>query len=73
VDVDAEHRPLVSAGTAQYKFDVDLRRPDYRLVISADALFPDGASEASHHIAVSPAKPNPESSRSVNLLPSDST
>jgi hypothetical protein len=29
-----------------YKFFVHLRHPDYRLVISADAPFPSGASEA---------------------------
>jgi hypothetical protein len=48
VDLDAEHRPLVSPGTGQalYKFVVHLRHPDYRLVISADAPFPSGASEA---------------------------
>ena len=47
--VDAEHRPLVSPARpkrqALYKFFVDLRHLDYRLVISADAPFP-GASEA---------------------------
>jgi hypothetical protein len=48
VDLDAEHRPLVSPVTAEvsYKFYVHLRHPDYRLVISADAPFPDGASKA---------------------------
>jgi hypothetical protein len=48
VDLDAEHRPLVSPGTGQalYKFFVHLRHPDYRLVISADTPFPSGASEA---------------------------
>jgi hypothetical protein len=29
-----------------YKFFVHLRHPDYRLVISADAPFPSGASQA---------------------------
>jgi len=47
VDLDAEHRPLVSqARPKPYKFFVQLRHPDYRPVISTDAPFPSGASEA---------------------------
>ena len=44
MDFDAEHRPLVSP-PGMYKFFVHRRQPDYRLVISADAPFPCGASE----------------------------
>jgi hypothetical protein len=36
VDLDAEHRPLVSA----YAFFVHVRLPAYRLVLKADAPFP---------------------------------
>jgi hypothetical protein len=41
VDLDAEHRTLVSL----YKFFVHLHHPVYRLVTRADAPFPAGASE----------------------------
>jgi hypothetical protein len=42
VDLDAEHRPLVSA----YAFFVHVRHGAYRLVLQADAPFPPETSEA---------------------------
>ena len=42
MDLDAEHRPLVSA----YAFFVHVRHPAYRLVLKADAPFPRETSEA---------------------------
>jgi hypothetical protein len=42
VDLDAEHRPLVSA----YAFFVHVRLPAFRLVLKADAPFPSDAVEA---------------------------
>jgi hypothetical protein len=42
VDLDAEHRPLVSA----YAFFVHVRLPAFRLVLKADAPFPSDTVEA---------------------------
>lgn len=42
MDLDAEHRPLVSA----YAFFVHVRLPAYRLVLQADAPFPSDTNDA---------------------------